>query len=107
MSNPSEIPLGVNPNGDPPDFVNGASLQPAVLASGIVLIAISIIFVLVRSGTSLYNSRKLFLDDYLCIIGEAFGLAYWFVFYEGQVTQGVAKHSWDIPVTAITPRVMK
>lgn len=63
MSDLSAIPLSVNPNGDPPNFAHGASLQPAVLASGIVFITVSILFVLIRVGTSLYNSRKLFLDD--------------------------------------------
>lgn len=66
MSDLSSIPLSVNPNGDPPNFANGASLQPAVLASGIAFITISILFVLIRVGTSLYNSRKLFLDDCKC-----------------------------------------
>lgn len=63
MSDLSNVPLAVNPSGDPPNFSDGASLQPAVLATGIVFITISIIFVLIRVGTSLYDSRKLFLDD--------------------------------------------
>lgn len=63
MRDSSEIALGVNPNGNPPNFAHGASIQPAVLASGVVLITISITFVIIRIWTSLHNSHKLLLDD--------------------------------------------
>ncbi|KAI0593297.1 hypothetical protein F4775DRAFT_578496 [Biscogniauxia sp. FL1348] len=103
----SQIPLAPNPNGDPPNFDGGATLQLEILATGIVFITISLIFVIVRLGTSLKSTRKLHLDDYFCLLGELAGVAYWFVFYELQVKQGIAKHSWDIPVSIITPTLIK
>lgn len=63
MSDLSNIPLGANPNGDPPNFAHGATLQPAVLATGVILMTISLLFVIIRITTSLYNSHKLFWDD--------------------------------------------
>lgn len=59
----SLIPLAPNPNGDPPNFDGGPTLQPTILATGIVFIAISLIVVVVRLGTGLKNTRKLHLDD--------------------------------------------
>lgn len=63
MSDLSSMPLGVNPNGNPPNFAHGTTLQPAVLATGIILMTISLVFTLIRILTSLYNSRKLFSDN--------------------------------------------
>ncbi|KAI0112999.1 hypothetical protein F4814DRAFT_420266 [Daldinia grandis] len=103
----SQIPLAPNPNGDPPNFDGGPNLEPTILVTGIVFIAISSIFVLVRLGTDLKNTRKLHLDDYFCLVGELAGIAYWFILYELQVKHGIAKHSWDIAASTITPSVMK
>lgn len=66
MADLSQIPLGVNPNGDPPDFVHGESLKSVILGTGITLIALSSAFVAIRLGTSLKSSRKLLLDDCRC-----------------------------------------
>lgn len=60
---PSTIPLLPNPNGDPPNFVDPSSLQPAVLGTGIALIAISAFLVILRTGTNIKSQRKLGVDD--------------------------------------------
>lgn len=59
----SQIPLAPNPNGDPPNFDGGPTLEPTILATGIVFIAISLIFVIIRLGTSLKTTGKFRLDD--------------------------------------------
>lgn len=67
MADLSTVPLGTNPNGDPPDFVHGESLKNVILALGVTLIAISSTLVIIRLGTSLWTNRKLLLDDCECI----------------------------------------
>ncbi|KAI0854207.1 hypothetical protein F5Y00DRAFT_267438 [Daldinia vernicosa] len=106
-SDPSSIPLAGNPNGDPPNFEGGATLQWVVLATGFVFIPISTILIIIRLGMSLKHSRKLHLDDFLCVLGEAFGIAYWVILYKFQAKTGLFKHTWDVPVSAITFRVFE
>jgi hypothetical protein len=60
---PSTIALAPNPNGDPPDFDGGPTLQPAILGTGIFLITVSLIVVILRLFTGFKNTRKLHLDD--------------------------------------------
>lgn len=59
----SKVPLAPNPNGNPPNFTGGPSLQPAILGTGITFMTISIAFVIVRIGTGLINTKRLHLDD--------------------------------------------
>jgi len=63
---PSQIPLAVNPNGDPPNFINPPSLAPAMLEVGVTLIIISRILVILRLVTNLKNTGKLGLNDCMC-----------------------------------------
>lgn len=103
----SSIPLAGNPNGGPPNFEGGATLQWVVLATGFAFIPISTILIIIRLGMSLKHSRKLHLDDCLCVLGEAFGIAYWVVLYKFQAKAGLFKHTWDVPVSTITFRLFE
>ncbi|KAI1194758.1 hypothetical protein F5X97DRAFT_265193 [Nemania serpens] len=103
----SQVPLVPNPNGSPPNFNGGPTLEPTILGTGIVFIALSIVCVLIRLRTGLVNTRRLYADDYLCVLALVSGTAYWFVFYELQVKAGITKHSWDVAVSSITATVNK
>ncbi|KAK9419295.1 putative Integral membrane protein [Seiridium unicorne] len=108
----SQIPLAPNPNGDPPNFDGGPSMEPTILATGITFIVISLVRLWVESLIQLPADDVHFKLTWnygtdFCLFGALAGIAYWFVLYELQVKHGTAKHTWDIPVTAITPTVMK
>lgn len=60
---PSRIPIALNPNGDPPNFVDPPSLAHFISAVGMTLIVISALFVIVRLATNLKHTGKLGLDD--------------------------------------------
>lgn len=66
MADPSNTALGINPNGDPPDFAHGESLQTVILGLGVTLITVSSVFVIIRLGNSLWTYHKLFLEDCEC-----------------------------------------
>lgn len=59
----SKIPLELNPNGDPPNFVDPPSLAHVISAVGITLIVISSLCVVVRLATNFRYTGKLGLDD--------------------------------------------
>lgn len=59
----SKLPLSPNPDGSPPNFIGGQSLETANLSIGAVIISLSIIFVAVRIYASCKNVGRLFLDD--------------------------------------------
>ncbi|GAB1318481.1 Rhodopsin domain-containing protein [Madurella fahalii] len=102
----STIPLAPNPNGDPPNFAGGPSLEPATLATGVAFTSISALFVMLRLYTVIQKSRRVYWDDCLCVVAEVAVIAQWAMFYS-VVRLGLGKHSWDVPVTAITPRVLQ
>ncbi|KAI1476948.1 hypothetical protein K445DRAFT_141919 [Daldinia sp. EC12] len=104
---PSRTPLIDNPNGEPPDFEGGPTLQWIILATGFVLIPISTILIVIRLVVSLKHNRQLHLDDCLCVAGEAFGIAYWVVLYKFQVKPGLFRHTWNVPVSALTVTVFE
>ena len=60
---PNTTPLAMNPNGDPPNFVNPETQAPTVLATGLLLIIISTICVVARCHSSWKGTGKLNLDD--------------------------------------------
>jgi hypothetical protein len=67
-----KVPLAVNPNGQPPNFVDPPSLQPAMLAVGITLIVLGGTILALRLYANLKHSRKLYLDD-----GKTWHLSGW------------------------------
>ncbi|KAK3386439.1 hypothetical protein B0H63DRAFT_382847, partial [Podospora didyma] len=102
----TKIPIAHNPSGAPPNFQYGPSLQPAILGSGVTLMSIAIVFVTIRLYTGIKKAGKLFADDYLCLVALVFELTQWFVFYPA-LNQGMGKHTWDIPVSAVSEDVLK
>ncbi|KAK0726315.1 hypothetical protein B0T21DRAFT_371363 [Apiosordaria backusii] len=85
----------------PPGEVD--DLEPIILATGATLIPITVMIVTLRIATGRLIS-KLHVDDYVCLFTLSLGIAQWGTMY--RVAQlGVAKHSWDVPLTAITRSV--
>ncbi|KAK4201000.1 hypothetical protein QBC40DRAFT_172643 [Triangularia verruculosa] len=79
------------------------SLEPIILVTGAILIPITVVIVAVRIATGRLIS-KLHLDDYVCVLTLSLGIAQWATMYR-VARLGVAKHSWDVPLAAITRSV--
>ena len=62
-TNLADIPIAPNPNGDPPNFDGGPTLQPTILATGIAFMTISLFVLLLRLYTNYKVTRKLNPDD--------------------------------------------
>ncbi|KAL9585256.1 MAG: hypothetical protein Q9203_004327 [Teloschistes exilis] len=84
---PSTIPLAPDPHGGPPNFVDPPSLQPVVIGVGLTMIITSGFFMILRLYTNIRNTGKLGADD--------FGL------------DGAARHTWDVPLSIMTPSFLK
>lgn len=103
---PSQIPLVPNPNGEPLNFAAGPNLDSTFLAPGLLVGSLSVCAVAVRFHTTFRFSSKRFIDDWLCLITTILGIANWSMVYM-LARNGMAKHKWDIPLSALTPRVLK
>ncbi|KAK4190673.1 hypothetical protein QBC35DRAFT_377485 [Podospora australis] len=100
----SKIPFMPSPSGSPPDFEHGPSLEPVVLGTGAAFVTISGILLGLRLFTGLEVSRRLFADDWLCILGEIVGVIQWALLYI-MTTRGLARHSWDVPITVMAEQL--
>ncbi|KAI0535047.1 hypothetical protein GGR58DRAFT_480561 [Xylaria digitata] len=96
----STIPLTVNPNGSPPDFDGGPSLQTAVLGTGVVFITVSFTVLLIRLYAVFKTTKRLYAEDYACSVGELFAIAYWVTNYIAHSRAGF-RHSWDTPLSEL------
>ncbi|KAH6641949.1 hypothetical protein C7974DRAFT_301211 [Boeremia exigua] len=97
----SRVPLMPNPNGDPPNFVNPPSLYSAGLGVGVTLMIMSGIMLVFRLAMNIKLSKKLCLDDYLCIVAQLGGMAYWVLYHELSL-RGSSTHAWDVPLSVLT-----
>ncbi|MCJ1325777.1 hypothetical protein MMC10_002440, partial [Thelotrema lepadinum] len=59
----SSIPVGPNPDGSPPNFIDPPSLAPAVFVVGLVLTIVSVTVVSLRLFTNWRYTGKWDLDD--------------------------------------------
>ncbi|KAI2623594.1 hypothetical protein GGS26DRAFT_593684 [Hypomontagnella submonticulosa] len=122
VADPFNTPLAVNPNGDPPNFEGGPTLQPAVLATGVMFIPISMIIVTIRLVMSLRSSKRFHCDDstaneevalsQICASPEKYvesliGLYSTNVNFLLFVMANTFKHPWDVPVSIVTPELLK
>ncbi|KAH3958459.1 hypothetical protein HBH98_076490 [Parastagonospora nodorum] len=106
MPDLTKIPLGVNPSGAPPNFETPPTLVHSALGTGVALVIIGGIFLAFRLGTNLKLSKKLRLDDYLAVFAFAGGIAYW-VLNLINSNNGLARHTWDLPMSTFTIPVMQ
>ena len=60
----SQIPIGVNPDGSPPNFTDSApSLVTAVIVSGSIFAALATVALVLRFLANYRITGRLFLDD--------------------------------------------
>ncbi|KAI0160704.1 hypothetical protein GGR57DRAFT_519594 [Xylariaceae sp. FL1272] len=102
-----QIPLAMNPNGNPLNFDGGLSLQSAFLGTGVTFISVSFPVLVIRLYAVFKSSKRLYPEDCLCAIGELCAITYWATIYAIHSEAGVFMHSWDIPVTTYTPFIAK
>ncbi|KAF2034875.1 hypothetical protein EK21DRAFT_55295 [Setomelanomma holmii] len=102
----TKIPLAVNPSGAPPNFENPPTLSDSAYGTSISLILVGGICLAFRLGTNLKLSKSLRLDDYLCIFAFTGGVAYWILNLLNS-EDGLARHTWDIPMSTFTISVMQ
>ncbi|DAA79273.1 TPA_exp: Integral membrane protein [Trichophyton benhamiae CBS 112371] len=100
---PSKTPLAPNPSGGPSNFVDPPTLDSAILSLGVVLISISMLCLTIRLITNYKHTGRLGPDDYLCVFGEAAAIGYWAIIE----SDGVARHSWDVPASVVTKSFIK
>jgi hypothetical protein len=62
------LPMAINPNGDPPNFINPPSLKNTMLGLGVALIAISGPMLILRLIANWRHSKRLYMDDSKYII---------------------------------------
>ncbi|KAF2488554.1 hypothetical protein BU16DRAFT_473457 [Lophium mytilinum] len=92
----SKVPLGVNPSGAPPNFVNPPTLVHSVQAIGVVLAIISLFLVCVRLGVYRTISRGILLDDASIIIAFVFAITYTVIV---STLDKASHHAWDTPMS--------
>ncbi|KAI0552665.1 hypothetical protein F4679DRAFT_44635 [Xylaria curta] len=97
---PWNTPLWPPPPGVVPNFVDPVSRAPVIRAGIISILAIMVVFVLLRIYSRTRLKRSLGWDDYLCIISAIFIIA-----YSGVVLSFIGnpegRHGWDIPLAAV------
>ncbi|KAK0633874.1 hypothetical protein B0T14DRAFT_83442 [Immersiella caudata] len=82
------------------------SLRPTVLATGVILIIVSLASVTLRCLHRVKQTKRIHAEDYLCLAGAATGIVSWALIY-ATVTKGLDKHSWDILPDIFTPTVLQ
>ncbi|KAL6876963.1 hypothetical protein J3F83DRAFT_431262 [Trichoderma novae-zelandiae] len=82
----SRIPLTSNPDGTPPNFTGGQSLETVNLVVGTIIIALSAIVVSIRIYAGYKNVGRLFLDDLLCLTAEITTVVYFALFSASKST---------------------
>lgn len=100
----SQIPLGVNPDGSPPDFGHGPNLIGAVQGVGITMAAIAALFLGIRLRIYVKLNKKLVLDDYFLLISYGLALTYT---ASASTLRRLCGHSWNTALSEINPDYLK
>ncbi|KAF2114937.1 hypothetical protein BDV96DRAFT_646803 [Lophiotrema nucula] len=100
----SKVPLGVNPNGDPPNFVDPPSLTVGVQSVGITLAVTTLIFLVLRLRNYTKLNHGLVLDDVFLLIAYGLALAYTIM---ASTLGRLSKHMWDVPMSEINEDYLK
>jgi hypothetical protein len=62
----SKVPLGVNPNGSPPNFIDPPNLIASVQGVGVSLAAVAFVLLAIRLRVYVRLNRGLVIDDGAC-----------------------------------------
>ncbi|PVI01876.1 hypothetical protein DM02DRAFT_470802, partial [Periconia macrospinosa] len=100
----SKVPLGENPNGDPPNFENGPNLINAVQGVGISLAIVAGIFLALRLRIYIKLNRGLVLDDVFLIISYILAMSYT---VQASTLGRLCRHTWDTPLSEINSDYVK
>ncbi|MCJ1310158.1 hypothetical protein MMC25_003819 [Agyrium rufum] len=119
----STIPLAPNPNGDPPNFSNPPSQASTILDVGIPFAVLCVVVVAFRLTINFRIVRKLYLDDYLCLVAFLLMIAYYGLLISCEPTslrsasedtdmtlfviRNTARHIYDVPVSFIDASYVK
>ncbi|KAL8632349.1 hypothetical protein Q9189_001921 [Teloschistes chrysophthalmus] len=89
-------PPGITPNFDGPN-----NLGNAVIASTSVFVAITLIFMGVRTYAKFKIFGKGSWDDVTCVLGLIGTLAYWILLIIQVKNNGSGRHQWDVPLSIV------
>ncbi|KAF2704336.1 hypothetical protein K504DRAFT_442482 [Pleomassaria siparia CBS 279.74] len=102
----SKVPMGVNPSGAPPNFIDPPSLGPVTYGVVISLMIVTVPFVFTRIYNNWKQYSRMGLDDYFCVLGFILTVGYGGLVMSFSVDE-TARHTWDIPVSAIDASWLK
>lgn len=101
---PSTIPLLPPPDGKSSNFIDPPSLASVSEGVGGLLIAVETLLLILRTYSNLKAFRKLRLEDYWTIFAAILTYGYFALIMR---FRPIARHQWDIPLTASTPTLYK
>ncbi|KAK4451182.1 heterokaryon incompatibility protein-domain-containing protein [Podospora aff. communis PSN243] len=86
--------------------MQASSLQSTVLATGLVLVIITLALASLRFVKGLKKPITIHAEDYLCLAGTITGIASWALLYT-TTTTGLDKHTWDVSPDVFTPTILQ
>ncbi|KAK8043984.1 hypothetical protein PG993_004008 [Apiospora rasikravindrae] len=95
------IPLGLSPDGLPPNFENPPSLQPATIAISVVMIMLA---VTITAGRFYVNRRSLKPADYFMMVGLVLDLGIAGVLLAASKN---FRHAWNTPICWLDTTYLK
>lgn len=99
----SKIPISPPPPGIVPNFDDPVSFSTATIILAIVFLTISCVFFGGRIYSKIYIAHGPGYDDWACLVAWIFAAVYAFLVIE---LHPVLKHSWDIPVSIYTKKIV-
>ncbi|PSN65481.1 hypothetical protein BS50DRAFT_575474 [Corynespora cassiicola Philippines] len=100
----SQVPMGPNPSGAPPDFEHGPSLIGGVQGVGISLAVVTTAFLITRLRVYVKLNRGLVLDDVFLLIAYVMALSYT---VQASTLGRLCRHTWDTPLSEINEDYLK
>ncbi|KAM7210433.1 hypothetical protein V8F06_014181 [Rhypophila decipiens] len=97
----SQIPAGIPPPGQTPNFIDPPSLSPVYRGIIYSFVPLMILFLIFRLYTRMRILRKLGWDDFSCLCGAGAIIAYCGTLIPN-LDHPLGKHLWDVPVSEIT-----
>ncbi|KAF7506028.1 hypothetical protein GJ744_012275 [Endocarpon pusillum] len=93
---PATIPMAPPPDGQFSNFVDPPSQAATVLGTGISFGVVSLTFLVLRISTNITVTKKLGIDDYLCVLAWMLTTGYFGI---SAGLRRLLRHSYDIPLT--------
>lgn len=100
----SKVPSMIPPPGIQPNLVNPETLADTIIAMSATTSILAIALLSARLYSTLGITRSVGYDDYVCVAGMVFSLAYMGLILN---TRDYARHMWDMPLAGYTSRYFK